>query len=95
MTAIRSATDFRHSDLTLSNQSDMPGPPSATQILASLGTEDDPKGLLPLPRMCLFNRHKPRSKDVVWDGTHYVGECQRCGSAIRRVRHQMWLRDWR
>ena len=40
--------------------------------------------------LCLFNRHRPLSGSVSWDGTGYVGTCQHCGKPILRERRHVW-----
>ncbi|WP_395394106.1 hypothetical protein WBP07_02640 [Novosphingobium sp. BL-8A] len=43
---------------------------------------------------CLFNRHEPVHDDVTWDGAHYISNCHRCGSGVRRESQGVWRRDW-
>lgn len=43
--------------------------------------------------LCLFNRHRPISDRVDWDGANYVGQCRFCGTRIRRMSRGKWLRD--
>ena len=39
---------------------------------------------------CLFNRHQPSRRHVVWDGRAYVGSCKNCGRPIQRHGKQHW-----
>ena len=42
---------------------------------------------------CILNRHHP-SRRTNWDGRHYTGTCEHCGSAIRRKARGKWRREW-
>jgi hypothetical protein len=42
--------------------------------------------------LCLFNRHRPLSGSVAWDGEGYVGTCQHCSKPILRERRNLWRR---
>lgn len=39
---------------------------------------------------CLLNQHKPKRREVTWDGRTYVGHCRHCGVAIERRRRGSW-----
>jgi hypothetical protein len=34
--------------------------------------------------LCLFNRHRPQRRNVVWDGFHYTSDCTHCGKPVFR-----------
>lgn len=42
------------------------------------------------PLLCRINRHKPRRRDVQWDGISFVGRCTCCTTPVYRVGHNHW-----
>ena len=42
---------------------------------------------------CWFNRHSPRADEARWDGLAYCGTCEHCGTAIKRRRKGVWVKD--
>jgi hypothetical protein len=39
-----------------------------------------------------MNHHKPKRREVAWDGRTYVGQCRHCGIAIERQRRGIWCK---
>ncbi|MEI6640428.1 MAG: hypothetical protein WCL10_00230 [Novosphingobium sp.] len=42
--------------------------------------------------ICLFNRHRPDSRSVSWNGTHHVSRCRDCNRPVRRSMRGYWKR---
>ena len=41
---------------------------------------------------CLFDRHRPKTASVRWDGIRHVGKCRFCGATIRKSSSGSWKR---
>ncbi|TCM37760.1 hypothetical protein EDF59_110157 [Novosphingobium sp. ST904] len=50
--------------------------------------------LLPQAILCKLNRHRPARDKVHWDGQHYTGTCEHCGTEARRASRGVWRREW-
>ena len=46
--------------------------------------------IIPQTFRCAIGKHEPSRHKVVWDGMHYIGNCQACGVEIYLMAGKRW-----